>query len=55
MSEEQTPRLRALPDPPDTPDEQPREPAHKPPPPSPEADRTDVERGVEKLDRVLPH
>jgi hypothetical protein len=55
MSEEETPRLRAVPDPPDAPSEQEREPAHKPPPPSPEADRADVERGVEKLDRILPH
>ena len=55
MSEEQTPRLRAVPDPPDAPEEQASEPDRKPPPPSPEADRTDVERGVEKLDRILPH
>jgi hypothetical protein len=33
-----------------------RAPVHrKPPPPSPEADRGDLEKGLEKLDRVLPY
>jgi hypothetical protein len=55
MTKEKTPRLHVVPDPPEAPEDRPPEPAHKPPPPSPEADRADVERGVEKLDRILPH